>query len=312
MPNARILECTVPEELHDSRADVILAKQFPEYSRNQWIQWLREGRATVNEQTLIPKNKLQAHQIIQVKIPELIINTEAQAQDIPLDIIYEDEEILILDKPTGLVVHPGAGQSDNTLMNALLFHDAKLEQLPRAGIVHRLDKETTGLMVVAKTSVAHQALVHAMQEREIRRYYYALVHGVISASGKISTFYGRHPQNRLKMAVRPMGKTAVTHYKVVERFSQNTFVDVQLETGRTHQIRVHMQHLGYPLVGDPLYGKARAPGKGPVSDALNAFPRQALHAYQLELLHPTSQKPLTFSSQIPDDFAYLLEILRNH
>jgi 23S rRNA pseudouridine1911/1915/1917 synthase len=312
MPNARILEFVVPEDFNDLRADVVLAKQFPEYSRNQWIQWLREGRVTANTQPIIPKNKLQAHQLIQVQIPELIINTEAQAQEIPLDIIYEDEDILIINKPAGLVVHPGAGQSDNTLMNALLYHDAKLEQLPRAGIVHRLDKQTTGLMVVAKTSVSHQALVHAMQERHIRRFYYAVVHGVITASGKISTFYGRHPQNRLKMAVRPMGKTAVTHYKVIERFSQNTFVDVQLETGRTHQIRVHMQHLGHPLVGDPLYGKARAPGKGPVSDALNAFFRQALHAYQLELIHPTSQKSLTFTSQIPDDFAYLLEILRNH
>lgn len=312
MPNERLIECEVPEDCHLLRADSVVAKLFPEYSRNQWIQWIREGRVQCEQVTVLPKNKLHAHQKLEIQFPVQIINTKAQAENIPLDIIYEDDDILIVNKPVGLVVHPGAGQVRNTLMNALLFHAPKLEQLPRAGIVHRLDKNTSGLMVVAKTSVAHQALVHAMQERQIHRHYYAIVHGIIPASGKVSTFYGRHPQNRLKMSVRPAGKTAVTHYKVLERFAQNTWVDVQLETGRTHQIRVHMQHLGYPLVGDSLYGKARAPGKGPLTDVLNAFPRQALHAYQLELMHPTSQKSLTFTSKIPDDFVYLLEMLRTH
>lgn len=312
MPNEKMIQCQVPEDCHLLRADVIVAKLFPEYSRSQWTQWIREGRVLCEQAAILPKNKLLAHQQLSLHIPEQIIHTEAQAEDIPLSIIYEDDEILIVDKPVGLVVHPGAGQAANTLMNALLFHSPQLCQLPRAGIVHRLDKDTSGLMVIAKTAFSHQALVHAMQERQISRHYYAIVHGVIASSGKITTFYGRHPQNRLKMSVRPAGKTAVTHYKVLERFAQNTWVDVQLETGRTHQIRVHMQHLGYPMVGDSLYGKARAPGKGPVTDALNAFPRQALHAYELQLIHPKSQKSLTFTSKIPDDFAYLLEILRQN
>ena len=195
-------------------------------------------------------------------------------------------------------------------MNGLLHHQQSLDILPRAGIVHRLDKDTTGLMVIAKTPLCYQILIQMMQERQIKRQYYALVHGLVRANGTISTPFGRHPQNRLKMSVRPTGKMAVTHYKVAEKFSQNTLMDITLETGRTHQIRVHFQHLGYPIVGDPLYGKTRAPGKSSISEALNQFPRQALHAYELSFMHPIEQKPLTFSAILPDDFATLLENIR--
>jgi 23S rRNA pseudouridine1911/1915/1917 synthase len=209
------------------------------------------------------------------------------------------------------VVHPGAGQKDQTLMNALLFHNPTLEILPRAGIVHRLDKETTGLMVIAKTPACYQALVTAMQNREIQREYIALVHGKMLSSGSIRTHFGRHPRHRLKMAVTKQGKEAITHYQIEKVFFQNTLLRIRLETGRTHQIRVHLSHLGYPIVGDPLYGKARAPGQGKITDALNQFPRQALHAIELKFIHPVTKKPLTFTANIPDDFALLLNLLNS-
>jgi 23S rRNA pseudouridine1911/1915/1917 synthase len=301
---------TIPEDFHQLRVDSTLAKCYPNYSRNQWIDWLKQGLIFHQTQVLSPKNKLSAGQIIHGQVPIDTPHSEAIAQELPLDIVYEDEHLLVINKPAGLVVHPGAGQKDNTLMNALLFHEPTLEVLPRAGIVHRLDKETTGLMVIAKTPACYQALVSAMQNREINREYIALVHGKIIGSGRIQTHFGRHPRNRLKMAVTANGKEAITHYQILEVFTQNTLVRVRLETGRTHQIRVHMSHLGYPIVGDPLYGKARAPGKGEITDALNQFPRQALHAIELKFIHPISEKPLTFTANIPDDFALLLETLK--
>lgn len=310
MPEMWTFTCEVPEECHQLRADAILAKLFPAYSRNQWIQWLRDKAIASNGQTLSPKNKLNAHQVITGSITIESQYVEAVAEDIPLNIVYEDDYLIVINKPAGLVVHPGAGQPNQTLMNGLLHHQQSLDILPRAGIVHRLDKDTTGLMVIAKTPLCYQTLIQMMQERQIKRKYFALVHGLVRANGTISTPFGRHPQNRLKMSVRPTGKMAVTHYKVAEKFSQNTLMDITLETGRTHQIRVHLQHLGYPIVGDPLYGKTRAPGKSSISEALNQFPRQALHAYELSFMHPIEQKPLTFSAILPDDFATLLENIR--
>ena len=310
MHEAWDFNCEVPEELHLFRADAILAKLYPQYSRNQWIQWMKAGLIQSSGAVLSPKHKLQAHQMIQGRVDIYTQQVVAKAQDIPIDIIFEDEHLMIINKPHGLVVHPGAGQPEDTLMNALLHYQPHLEILPRAGIVHRLDKDTSGLLVIAKTHETHQALIQMMQERQIQRHYFALVHGVVRSSATISTFYGRHPQNRLKMAVRPQGKSAITHYQIQERFKQNTLLNVSLETGRTHQIRVHLQYIGYPIVGDSLYGKARAPGKGPVTDALNAFPRQALHAHQLNFMHPITQKPLTFDAILPDDFAHLLQIIR--
>jgi 23S rRNA pseudouridine1911/1915/1917 synthase len=300
----------IPEACEGLRVDATLAKCYPDYSRNQWIDWLKQGLITHQGQVLIPKNKLKAYELIEGKVPIDQAHSEDIAQEIPLDIVYEDEHLMVINKATGLVVHPGAGQKDQTLLNALLFHHPELKVLPRAGIVHRLDKDTTGLMVIAKTPLCYQSLVQAMANREIKRSYLALVHGKITGGASVRTCFGRHPKNRLKMAVLTHGKEAVTHYQVEERFSQNTLLRVQLETGRTHQIRVHLSYQGYPIVGDPLYGKARAPGKGPITDALNAFPRQALHAIELNFIHPITEKPLTFTANIPDDFALLIQILK--
>lgn len=307
MPEIWSFSFEVPEDCHQLRADAILAKAYPSYSRNQWIQWLRDKKIQSSGQILSPKNKLNIGQIITGIITLEVSQIEAKAENIPLNIVYEDSYLLVINKPAGLVVHPGAGQPSQTLMNALLHHQQSLETLPRAGIVHRLDKETTGLMVIAKTPLCYQSLIQMMQARDIKRHYLALVHGLVRTSGTISTPFGRHPQNRLKMAVRPTGKIATTHYKIAKKFSQNTLLDVSLETGRTHQIRVHMQHLGFPIVGDPLYGKNKAPGKGPITETLNQFSRQALHAYELSFIHPIDQKPLTFSAVLPDDFATLLK-----
>lgn len=304
-------ECVVPEEFHQCRADVVLAKLYPMYSRNQWIQWLREGNIVSQDLALIPKYKLNALQVVSGNVNIETPFMEALAEDIALNIVYEDEDILVINKPSGLVVHPGSGQPNQTLMNALLFHQQSLEILPRAGIVHRLDKDTTGLMVVAKTPLSYQTLIQMMQERQIKRHYYALVHGLLRSSGTISTCFGRHPQNRLKMAVRPTGKTAVTHYRIKQHFRQNTLLNVALETGRTHQIRVHLNHIGFPIVGDKLYGKPKAVGKSHITEILNQFPRQALHAYHLAFMHPISKKPLTFDAVVPDDFALLLESIES-
>ena len=306
----RLIDIIVPEELHQHRADVVLAKLFPEYSRNQWIDWLKEGLISIHNKPLIPKQKLNAANHLFGEIPLDTVHTEAVAQDIPLNIIYEDDDLMVINKHVGLVVHPGAGQSDSTLMNALLYHHQALKTLARAGIIHRLDKDTSGLLIIAKTSASYQMLVQMMANREIERQYLALVHGRMISGGSIETFYGRHPKQRLKMAVRPSGKIAITHYQVAESFHQNTLLKVKLETGRTHQIRVHLSHKGFPIVGDPLYGKNRAPGVGPATNALNQFPRQALHAAFLNFIHPITQKPLTFHTDLPDDFALLLSVLR--
>jgi len=292
----------IPEDYHKLRVDAVLAKLFPDYSRNQWIDWLRKGLIFHQEQPLSPKNKLSSGQIIYGSVPINIPYVKAPAQEMPLDIIYEDEFLLVINKPHGLVVHPGAGQIDATLMNALLYHDTRLELLPRAGIVHRLDKDTTGLMVIAKTAACYQLLVHAMKERLIKREYQALVHGKLLSAGTIHTKYGRSPKNRLKMAVTKEGKEAITHYQIAQKFAQHTLLRVRLETGRTHQIRVHLAYLGHSIVGDKLYGKTTF-GQG-----VN-FPRQALHACELKFIHPISQKELTFVANIPDDFELLLEKL---
>jgi 23S rRNA pseudouridine1911/1915/1917 synthase len=312
MPDCFEFRFEIPQTLDGLRIDTILAKLYPEYSRNQWIVWLKKGLIYHEQLALNPKNKLKAHLIVHGKVPIDVAHSHDIAQDIPIDIVYEDEHFMVINKASGLVVHPGAGQKDQTLLNALLFHHPELKILPRAGIVHRLDKDTTGLMVIAKTPLCYQRLVQAMANREIKRVYLALVHGQMTGGASIRTQFGRHPKNRLKMAVLTHGKEAVTHYQIEERFSQNTLLRVQLETGRTHQIRVHLSYQGFPIVGDPLYGKARAPGKGPMTDALNKFPRQALHAMELNLIHPITEKPLTFTANIPDDFALLIHILQSN
>ena len=292
---------------HGMRIDVALKTLMPEYSRSLIAQWIKQGAITLNLKNCAVKDKVKASDTIEVS--ETLTHTSnemdnIQGQDIPLDIIFEDEDILVINKPAGLIVHPGAGNPDNTLANALMHYLPAQNQIPRIGIVHRLDKDTTGLMIIAKSLSAHTKLVSDMQLRHIKRQYLALVLGQVYANGSIKTHYGRHPKNRLKMTVLKAGRVAVTHYRIEKTYEDFTLLRIDLETGRTHQIRVHMAHLNHPVVGDPLYGRACL--------QFPDFKRQALHAHQLEFNHPITQKPLTFTAPIPDDFANLINILDTH
>lgn len=293
---------TVPFEYHGQRVDVALAQLLPEFSRSQLTIWLKEGKVTVNNRQYKPKEKLVGAEVIHFNIGDCAPNVSVCAENIPLDIVYEDEHVLVVNKPSGLVVHPGAGNPNHTLVNALLHHAPVLEQLSRAGIVHRLDKDTTGLLIVAKTLSAHTNLIRQMQARQIKRHYQVLVHGYVIAGGTIDTFYGRHPRNRLKMAVCQHGKQAITHYRVQKHYPDMSLLAVELMTGRTHQIRVHMAHINHSVVGDPLYtGRNK---KAPFN-----FKRQALHAGFLSFMHPHTQQILTCTAPLPDDFQSLLHLL---
>lgn len=306
----------IPLELVDHRIDVLLAKSFPAYSRGQLTTWLKAGLITLNGQMAKPKDKVKLTDSIEY--PEhwpttMLFNQTDLAESIPLSVVYEDNDLMIINKPAGLVVHPGAGNQTHTLVNALLHHAPDLKDLPRAGIVHRLDKETTGLLIIGKTLTAYTDLVRQMQAREIKRQYLALVQGTIISGGTIETAYGRHPHNRLKMTVSVGGRQAITHYRVNRTYEEYfTLIDVNLETGRTHQIRVHMAHINHPVLGDPLYGKRpKLPTDFP-SDAqatLLGLHRQALHAAMLSFTHPVTQTTLTFQAPLPDDFQSVLNYL---
>ncbi len=305
-------EAIVTGEHHGQRVDVVLAQLFPDYSRSQLSHWLKRGDITVNQRQYKPKDKLVGGELINMRVVLDEINTAIQAQDIPLQVIFEDEHLLIINKPAGLVVHPGAGNSDHTLVNALLHYDQTLQHLPRAGIVHRLDKDTTGLLIIAKTLTTHTSLIRQMQAREIQRHYLTLVYGHVISGKTIDTFYGRHPHNRLKMAVCNQGKQAITHYSVNKQYDGFTLLDVRLMTGRTHQIRVHMAHINHPVVGDSVYlGRNRMPAglSTELRETLLSFKRQALHAGYLSLNHPQTQECLTFTAPLPDDFQTLLTLL---
>lgn len=307
-----IKEATISSEYHGQRIDVVLAQLFPDFSRSQLTHWLKEGFITLNERQYKPKDKALGGEHVKLHVVLSTNNSRCEAENIPLDVVFEDEHFLVINKPAGLIVHPGAGNPEHTLVNALLHHAPSLQHLPRAGIVHRLDKDTTGLLVVAKTLTAHTNLVRQMQAREIQRHYLTLVYGHVISGGVIDTHYGRHPRNRLKMAVCTQGRQAITHYTVGKQYHYFTLLDVTLQTGRTHQIRVHMAHINHPVVGDPLYGgRARYPAgvNDPLREALQQFKRQALHACTLSLTHPNSQENLTFTAQLPDDFQLLLETL---
>ncbi|EPL0129017.1 23S rRNA pseudouridine(1911/1915/1917) synthase RluD [Pseudomonas aeruginosa] len=302
----------VPFELGGQRLDQIAAQLFPEHSRSRLAGWIKDGRLTVDGAVLRPRDIVHSG-------AQLVLEAEQEAQgewlaqDIELEIVYEDEHILVIDKPTGLVVHPAAGHQDGTLLNALLYHVPDIANVPRAGIVHRLDKDTTGLMVVAKTLEAHTKLVAQLQARSVSRIYEAIVIGVITSGGTIDAPIGRHGVQRQKMAVVDAGKVAVSHYRVLERFRAHTHTRVKLETGRTHQIRVHMSHIGYPLVGDPVYGgRFRIPpvASQTLVQTLREFPRQALHARFLELDHPATGVRMKWESPLPEDFLWLLSLLR--
>ncbi|WP_090729770.1 23S rRNA pseudouridine(1911/1915/1917) synthase RluD [Azotobacter beijerinckii] len=306
------LRAEVPFELGGQRLDQVAAQLFSEHSRSRLAAWIKDGRLTVDGAVLRPRDTVHGGALLELDA-EQQAQGEWVAQDIELDIVYEDEQILVLDKPAGLVVHPAAGHADGTLLNALLHHVPGLVNVPRAGIVHRLDKDTTGLMVVAKTLQAQTRLVEQLQARSVSRIYEAIVIGVITSGGKIDAPIGRHGQQRQRMAVVEGGKPAVSHYRVLERFRAHTHTRIKLETGRTHQIRVHMAHVGYPLVGDPLYGgRFRIPpaASQTLVQSLKEFPRQALHARFLELDHPFSGERLKWEAPLPDDLVWLLTLLR--
>lgn len=309
MSESLIDDIIIPADYHGQRVDVVLAQLFPDFSRSQLTTWLKEGAITLDQRSCKPKEKVYGGERIELRITFTAKNAELKGEDIPLDIVFEDEHLLVVNKPAGLVAHPGAGNSEHTLVNALLYHAPCLQNLPRAGIVHRLDKDTTGLLIVAKTLIAYTSLVRQMQAREIQRHYLALVHGHVIGGGTIDTFYGRHPRNRLKMAVCTHGRQAITQFTVEKQYHYFTLLNVSLMTGRTHQIRVHMAHLNHPVVGDPLYGgQARVPAgiTDDVRQTIKQFKRQALHARTLSFAHPHSQTMLTFTAPLPDDFQLLL------
>ena len=295
------------------RLDQALADAFPQYSRSQLQRWLRAGRIRVAGQLARASQRVAGGEAIRLEA-EFARDAALVPEALPLDVVYSDADLLVLNKPAGLVVHPGAGNRLHTLQHALLAWDPALAQVPRAGLVHRLDKDTTGLMVVARTNAAHTRLVAALQARDIGREYLALCSGVVRAGGHIDEPIGRHRTQRTRMAVRSDGRAARTHYRVSERFAAHTLLQVRLETGRTHQIRVHLAHIGHPVFGDPEYAarRARVTRDTPtaLAAALRTFHRQALHAARLELVHPRTGEALSFTAPLPADFAALLAALR--
>ncbi|MDB5815009.1 MAG: pseudouridine synthase [Rhodocyclales bacterium] len=301
-----LVQIVVPNDLGGLRLDAALAKMLPEHSRSRLQEWIRDGRVSVSGRVLIDtRYKLAGGEAISVETlahPAALVDAP---EEIPLDIVFEDEQLIVINKPAGLVVHPGSGNWSGTLLNALLAHDASLAGLPRAGIVHRLDKETSGLMVVARTLTAQTELVRQLQEHSVKRHYAALVLGKPNQIGFVDAPIGRHPTQRVKMAVVENGKPARTHYRLVEQFARCAQVECVLETGRTHQIRVHMAHVGHPLVGDPVYGPKRQSIRAAAS-----FTRQALHAFRLGLVHPFSRLPVQWEVPLPEDLRALITAVR--
>ncbi|MCG6974914.1 MAG: 23S rRNA pseudouridine(1911/1915/1917) synthase RluD [Acidiferrobacterales bacterium] len=295
-----------------TRLDALLAGLVPEVSRSQLQRWVKAGDVLVDHKQVRPRDQLLGGETVLINVPEAPMQDWA-AQTIPLDIVFEDDQILVLNKPAGLVVHPGAGNPDNTLLNALLSHAPALRSLARAGIVHRLDKDTSGLMVIAKTERARLSLIDQLSTRELHRQYTTIVNGVMISGGTVDEPIGRHPKDRKRMAVVSRGKPAISHYRVIERFRAHTLVDVKLETGRTHQIRVHMAYIHFPVLGDPVYGgRLKLP---PDSDdmfvsTLRNFRRQALHARKLGLIHPITGKEMFWEAPMPVDMEKLIAVLR--
>ncbi len=308
------LEITIPKELDGKRLDVALSELLPEYSRSKIQSWIKAGEVGVNNLNHRQRDVVNADDIIKINtVPK---NTDKdQAEAIDLNVIHEDDEIIIINKQAGLVVHPGAGNQKHTLVNALLHFDKNLDVLPRAGIVHRLDKDTTGIMIIARTIKSHTHLVSELQKRNIKRNYRALICGQLIAGGTIENKIGRHPVQRTKMTVTDKGKLAITHYKIVKKFQHYSYLDIQLDTGRTHQIRVHMNSINHPVIGDPMYGKNSFLKKGietSLRDHIKNFKRQALHAYSLELIHPKIKKLVNYKAEVPDDMKNLIKILEKN
>lgn len=306
---AKNRERTIPDDLAGKRIDQALAILFPDYSRNRLQQWIRDGHVTLDGKRCSAKSKVWGGEAVKVQVQADGSETAYLPEPIPLNLVYEDDAIVVIDKPAGLVVHPGSGNWSGTLLNALLQHAPANASLPRAGIVHRLDKDTSGLLVVAKTLPAHTELVRQMQARTVGREYAAVVHGCIRSDGFVEAPIGRHPRNRKRMAVVARGKPATTHYAVVESGPGWTLLTCRLETGRTHQIRVHLASIGHALIGDPVYKAKR------ISDALpepaRDFGRQALHAQRLRIGHPSTGEKMEWRSPLPADLETLLECLRH-
>jgi 23S rRNA pseudouridine1911/1915/1917 synthase len=303
----------VPEHMAGWRLDQAAAELFADFSRERLKTWIKEGALTLDGHAAKPKDKVYGGEALALAA-ELESDTRFEPQDMPLTVVYEDDEVLVIDKPPGLVVHPAAGNPDGTLLNGLLHYCPSLAAIPRAGIVHRLDKDTSGLMVVAKTLAAQTSLVEQLQAHSVSRIYDAVVVGVMMSGGTVDAPIGRHPRDRKRQAINASGKPAVTHYRVLERFRAHTHVRCRLETGRTHQIRVHLSHLHYPLIGDPVYGgRLKLPrGAGEtLKEVLREFPRQALHARQLAFVHPGSGETVQVRSPLPDDLLMLLDFLRD-
>jgi 23S rRNA pseudouridine1911/1915/1917 synthase len=302
----------IPQELAGARLDQALASVFPEFSRSRLTEWIRRGLATVDQRPCRPRDRVAGGERVTLTPAPAADSERWEAQPLDIDAVYEDEHLLVVDKPAGLVVHPGAGNPDGTLVNALLYRDPALTRIPRAGVVHRLDKNTSGLLVVARTLLAHKHLVEALKQRRVEREYLAVVRGNLSAGGRVDAPLGRHRVQRTRMAVQDAGRPAATRYRVERRFPAHTLLRLSLESGRTHQIRVHMAHIGHPVVGDPTYGGRLMvpPGAGTaLNEALRGFKRQALHAARLALAHPVSGEKMEWESAVPADMQALIDAM---
>ena len=305
------LKIIIPARMTGQRLDVALSEMLPDYSRSKITDWIKSGEALINHKTFKPKDKVNGSEMVELTISQKQKN-DWVGEDIPLNVVFEDEDIIVLNKAVGIVTHPGAGNWSGTLANALLYYEPKLATLDRAGIVHRLDKNTSGLMVVARNEKSQKYLVEQLQKHSVSREYSAIIYGHMVAGGTIDEPIGRDTKDRVKQAVSSHGKEAVTHYRVIDRYQNHTHIKVILETGRTHQIRVHLSHIGYPLMGDPMYGgKVRFPKKADVilKEAIVNFKRQALHARKLTLTHPISAKLMSWKAPLPEDMLALLDVL---
>ncbi|MCW8957105.1 MAG: 23S rRNA pseudouridine(1911/1915/1917) synthase RluD [Gammaproteobacteria bacterium] len=309
-----ILTTTIPEHYARQRLDAVLGELFPDYSRSRLQQWIKSGKVLLDGQQPRGRDKVQGFETVEIHVEPEPLDDRVVAENISLDLIYEDEDLIVINKPIGLVVHPAAGHPSGTLQNALLNHEPKLVEVPRAGIVHRLDKDTSGLLVVARNLKSHKSLVDQLQARSVHREYLAVAMGLLTAGGTVNEPIGRHPRDRKRMGVREDGKEAITHYRVSERYRGHTLIRVNLETGRTHQIRVHMAYINHPLVGDAVYGGRLKLPKG-ASEALKTslrnFGRQALHAGRLGLIHPATGESCEWQSDVPEDMQALIQLLRD-
>jgi 23S rRNA pseudouridine1911/1915/1917 synthase len=300
------IELTVPGECAGLRLDQALARLLPDFSRNRLAQWIRKNQVSVDGRSALPRHRVWGGEKISVAPVSEPRELAFRPQDIPLDVVFEDDALLVVNKPAGLVVHPGSGNWEGTLLNALLMHAPQVAQVPRAGIVHRLDKDTSGLLVVAKTLAAQADLVRQLQARSVTREYLAVTHGRVARDGAVDAPIGRHPIKRTHMAIVARGKPAVTHYEVVERYARATLLRCRLETGRTHQIRVHLASIGHPLIGDPVYGGRKARSELPEL----SFNRQALHAEKLAIVHPVTRRARTWHAPLPRDMRALIAALK--